>query len=204
MATSNSKNVIKHIKKRKTDLINVLGNKCCICGFDKFQEALEFHHVNPEEKELKLSANMMVALDRQIKEARKCVLVCANCHRGIHAGYYQIPDNYQQFFNEEQAQYLLQQNEEIKHGKKHYCQRCGKILSTNASYCVECSHIMQQKVDRPNREELKQLIRTQPFTQIAKKYGVTDNAIRKWCIKEHLPSKKTEINILSDEEWEKI
>ena len=63
---------------------------------------------------------------------------------------------------------------------------------------------MQQKVDRPNREELKQLIRTQPFTQIAKKYGVTDNAIRKWCIKEHLPSKKTEINILSDEEWEKI
>ena len=146
----------------------------------------------------------MVALDKQIKEARKCILVCANCHRGIHAGYYQVPDNYQQFFNEEQAQYLLQQNEEIKHGKKHYCQRCGKILSTNASYCVECSHIMQRKVNRVDRAELKQLIRTQPFTQIAKKYGVTDNAIRKWCIKENLPSKKKEINSLSDEEWEKI
>ena len=204
MPKTNSENVCNFVKNRKTNLISLFGSKCCICGFDKFQEALEFHHVNPEEKELKLSANVMVALDKQIKEARKCILVCANCHRGIHAGYYQVPDNYQQFFNEEQAQYLLQQNEEIKHGKKHYCQRCGKILSTNASYCVECSHIMQRKVNRVDRAELKQLISTQPFTQIAKKYGVTDNAIRKWCIKENLPSKKKEINSLSDEEWEKI
>lgn len=204
MPKTNSENVCNFVKNRKTNLISLFGSKCCICGFNKFQEALEFHHVNPEEKELKLSANVMVALDKQIKEARKCILVCANCHRGIHAGYYQVPDNYQQFFNEEQAQYLLQQNEEIKHGKKHYCQRCGKILSTNASYCVECSHIMQRKVNRIDRAELKQLIRTQPFTQIAKKYGVTDNAIRKWCIKENLPSKKKEINSLSDEEWEKI
>lgn len=204
MPKTNSENVCNFVRNRKTNLISLFDGKCCICGFDKFQEALEFHHVNPEEKELKLSANVMVALDKQIKEARKCVLVCANCHRGIHAGYYKVPDNYQQFFNEEQAQHLLQQNEEIRHGKKHYCQRCGKILSTNATYCVECSHIMQQRVDRPSREELKQLIRTKPFTQIAKQYGVADNSIRKWCIKENLPSKKTEINALSDEEWEKI
>lgn len=204
MPKTKSENVCNFVRNRKTNLISLFDGKCCICGFDKFQEALEFHHVNPEEKELKLSSNVMVALDKQIKEARKCVLVCANCHRGIHAGYYKVPNNYQQFFNEEQAQRLLQQNEEIRHGKKHYCQRCGKILNTNASYCVECSHIMQQRVGRPSREELKQLIRTKPFTQIAKQYGVTDNSIRKWCVKENLPSKKTEINTLSDEEWEKI
>lgn len=36
----------------------------------------------------------MVSLDRQINEAHKCILVCANCHRGIHAGYYKVPENW--------------------------------------------------------------------------------------------------------------
>ena len=204
MSKTNSENVCNFVKNRKSNLISLFNNKCCLCGFDAFQEALDFHHVNPEEKELKLSSNIMVSLDKQIAEARKCILVCANCHRGIHAGYYKVPEDYSKFFNEEQAQYLLQQNDEIRHGKKHYCQRCGKLLNTNATYCVECSHIVQRKSDRPSRKELKDLIRTKPFTQIGSLYGVTDNAIRKWCIAENLPTKKAYIKSLSDDEWEKI
>jgi predicted HNH restriction endonuclease len=42
----------------------------------------------------------MVSLERQINEAKKCILVCANCHRGIHAGYYKVPDNYESLFDE--------------------------------------------------------------------------------------------------------
>lgn len=48
------------------------------------------------------------------------------------------------------------------------------------------------------------MIRTEPFTQIAANYKVTDNAIRKWCKAEGLPHKKTEINNYTNEEWEKI
>lgn len=59
----------------------------------------------------------------------------------------------------------------------------------------------QRTVERPSREELKQLIRTKPFTQIGKIYGVSDNAIRKWCDFEKLPRKKNEINKYTDEEW---
>ena len=59
-------------------------------------------------------------------------------------------------------------------------------------------------VERPSREELKHMIRSLPFTTIAKKYGVSDNAIRKWCNFEKLPSKKKDINAYSDEEWELI
>lgn len=54
------------------------------------------------------------------------------------------------------------------------------------------------------REELKDLIRTTPFTTIASQFGYTDNAIRKWCDKFNLPRKKSEINSYSDEEWTKI
>lgn len=204
MAKTNSENVCNFVRNRKTNLISLFNNKCCLCGFDKFQEALEFHHVNPEEKELKLSSNIMVALDKQIDEARKCILVCANCHRGIHAGYYTIPDNYSKFFNEEQANFLLQQNKEIKEGKKHYCQNCGTLISTNSSLCIKCAQLKSRKVERPNREELKHLIRILPFTQIGKQFNVSDNTIRKWCQAENLPTKKTLINKLSDDEWEKI
>ena len=63
---------------------------------------------------------------------------------------------------------------------------------------------MQRMVERPTRKELKDLIRTLPFTQIAKKYNVSDNAIRKWCDKFNLPRKTTEIKQYSDEEWSKI
>jgi hypothetical protein len=48
---------------------------------------------------------------------------------------------------------------------------------------------------------LKKLIRTKPFTQIGKQFNVSDNAIRKWCVSENLPTKKTEINKYSDEDW---
>lgn len=67
--------------------------------------------------------------------------------------------------------------------------------------CVECHKLAVRTVERPDKETLKNLIRTQPFTTIATTYGVSDNAIRKWCRFEKLPFKKREINAYSDEEW---
>lgn len=55
-----------------------------------------------------------------------------------------------------------------------------------------------------SREDLKQKIRTIPFVEIGKQFGVTDNAIRKWCDKYKLPRKVSEIHNITDEEWEKI
>lgn len=54
------------------------------------------------------------------------------------------------------------------------------------------------------REELKELIRTKPFTQIGKQFNVSDNAIRRWCDKFNLPRKSTEIKKITDEEWKNI
>ena len=54
------------------------------------------------------------------------------------------------------------------------------------------------------REELKNLIRSTPFTTIGKRYGVSDNAVRKWCDKYGLPRKASEIKAYSEDEWTKI
>jgi uncharacterized protein YjcR len=48
------------------------------------------------------------------------------------------------------------------------------------------------------------LIRITPFTKIGEKFGVSDNAIRKWCDKYNLPRKSSEIKAFTDEEWLKI
>lgn len=87
---------------------------------------------------------------------------------------------------------------------KYYCQRCGKELKQQAIHCIECHAFLQRKVDRPNREELKDLIRKLPFTDIGRKFGVSDNAIRKWCKTYNLPTSKREIIKYSISEWEKV
>ena len=203
MASSkNSEYVCNHVKKRKKDLVSLFGGRCCICGFDAFQEALEFHHIDPSTKSFGLTDSNAVikALEKQLEEARKCVLLCANCHRGVHAGYLELPSNAEAFFNEERAQELIEE----KQRKIYRCERCGAEITHKAKLCVECASLASRKVDRPSRDELKALIREKPFTHIAKEYSVTDNAIRKWCETYNLPSKKKDINSFTSEEWENI
>ena len=54
----------------------------------------------------------------------------------------------------------------------------------------------QRKVKRPSKEELLFLIKNKTFTQIGKDYGVSDNAIRKWCKSYGLPYKKKDILLI--------
>lgn len=89
--------------------------------------------------------------------------------------------------------------------KTNFCINCGKPITNKATRCLSCAAKLQpRKAERPNREELKQLIRTIPFTKLGEQFGVSDNAIKKWCDAENLPRNKKDINNYSDEEWEKI
>ena len=96
-----------------------------------------------------------------------------------------------------------------QHKEQNTCLVCGKLFyaskSSNRKYCSqECVHIAQQKVDRPDRNKLKELIRTTPFIQIGKLFNVSDKAIRKWCKSMHLPYQVSEIKKYSNQEWDTI
>lgn len=78
----------------------------------------------------------------------------------------------------------------------HVCERCGKPITKGHKYCVECCHLMEQKVQRPDPETLLQEIATSSFVKVGQKYGVSDKAIVKWCIAYGLPSKKQELKEL--------
>ena len=94
--------------------------------------------------------------------------------------------------------------EVLDFSKKSFCIDCGKSISRGAKRCKECATKAQRKVLLPTRDELKELIRHKPFTQIGKDFGVSDNAVRKWCKTYELPYKSSEIKKFSDEEWLKI
>lgn len=189
--------------RQKKRIIYVMGEKCAICGYNKCDSALELHHLNPQEKDFTFSKNTNRAWEQIVSELPKTILVCANCHREIHAGL--INNSYlKTSFNSLKEKEI---NEEItlhKIGKQKLCKYCGKPISNKAVLCVECNAKLHRTVDRPSREQLKQEIRTIPFTKIAQKYGVTDNAIRKWCISMNLPSTVSKIKTYTKEEWEKI
>jgi hypothetical protein len=62
------------------------GARCEICGYDRCMEALEFHHLNESDKDFGLSEKGYARSWKRVeKELEKCVLLCANCHREIHA-----------------------------------------------------------------------------------------------------------------------
>lgn len=92
----------------------------------------------------------------------------------------------------------------MEKGKVHLCKKCGKKISHDAKYCMQCYFLMQRKVERPTREELKSLIRNNSFVAIGRIYGVSDNAIRKWCEAYSLPKKKADIKKYTDEQWEAL
>lgn len=67
------------------------GGKCERCGYDKYLGALEFHHTDPSEKDFTIG-NRDFRLKDCIEESKKCVLLCANCHREIHAGLWNLKE----------------------------------------------------------------------------------------------------------------
>jgi hypothetical protein len=85
---SHEANLVKQkCAKRDTKrlIIETLGLEpvCARCGYDRYIGALDFHHLDPQGKDHDIVINS-VGFDRSVAEARKCTLICANCHREAH------------------------------------------------------------------------------------------------------------------------
>lgn len=93
--------------------------------------------------------------------------------------YYSSKNHYEKCYD------LIDQYD-IKHLKpktrnKNYCIDCGVEINESAKRCVACNSIYSRKVKRPTKEELEELLVNNNFCQLGRMFGVSDNAIRKWC-----------------------
>ena len=149
--------------------------KCSICGQEPFW--------NNQELTLILDHINGINNDDRLENLR---WVCPNCN-------IQLPTT---------------NRRKDKNTKKYYCIDCGKeVTKATTQRCQSCQakhQIIPLSEMLVTREELKNLIRSKPFTAIGKQFNVSVNTIRKFCYKFNLPRKATEIKFFSDEEWSKI
>lgn len=81
----NKYHVTKTRKLLKIKAVNYKGGKCQQCGYSRCIQALDFHHINQNDKSFGLSSNGITrAWNLVQKELDKCILLCANCHRELH------------------------------------------------------------------------------------------------------------------------
>ena len=79
--------VQKRRKKIRKMAIEYKGKQCQICGYDRCEEAMEFHHIDPSGKDFGISQKGYTRGWKRVKrELDKGIMLCANCHREVHAG----------------------------------------------------------------------------------------------------------------------
>jgi len=86
--------VSRRRRKVKAILVAEAGGRCAICGYSRSMRALSFHHLDPSEKRYEINARgVALALERLRLEARKCVLLCSNCHAEVEDGLVDVPSS---------------------------------------------------------------------------------------------------------------
>lgn len=158
-------------RERKCKAIAMMGGKCSNCGYDKCVNALEFHHLDVENKDYDWGKLRMLAWKRIVEELKKCILLCANCHREIHA---KVED-----YSTTNIDNAFLNNSGPK--SSGFCPTCHES-TYGTKYCsVNCASYARRKVERPSKEELQKLISEHSFSDIGRKFGVSDVAVKKWC-----------------------
>lgn len=168
-----------NLKKRA---VEYKGGSCQKCGYNKCVAALDFHHLDPNEKDFGIARNGYTRGWEAIKiEIDKCILVCSNCHRETHF------EEMQKKKQERDRLFLKPQSEIIKQEERKYlketkdkCPICNKEKSMSQKTCSEvCAGKKRRKVDWDNIDLKDMYEKTPNMVALGKLFGVSDNAVRK-------------------------
>lgn len=201
-----------HVKKYRSDLkeklVEYKGGKCEVCGYSKCIEALEFHHLDPAEKEFGVSSYTSLSFEKAKKEVDKCILVCANCHREIHhmlneekrknegerekKVFSEILKNREQYGSIKKIRnsykFLLDAGilEDLKLGvdrKEIFAKYHINNRTFNKFLKENNIEYTKKKVidNKPTKEELEIMLKTLSKNALSRLYNVSWHTINKWC-----------------------
>lgn len=90
---------MKWRRNTKIKVINSFGGSCGVCGYAVCKDALELHHLDPSKKEFTLAEAIANGAGRKklFPELEKCVLMCSNHHKEVHAGLRTVPEDMPRF-----------------------------------------------------------------------------------------------------------
>lgn len=166
-----TKTARKRIEQRRR-LIEKLGGKCSICGYAKNLASLDFHHRDPKDKYAAVGhlINFHKFSEAEI-EAAKCDILCRNCHGEHHNPKLAIINS------TEGLEFI---DEDLRLINKT-CANCLGYSGGMLFCSPKCAQLASRKIkNRPTKIELKRMIEKLSFCAIGRKYGVSDNAVRKW------------------------
>lgn len=149
----------------------IKGGMCQICGYNKCQSALDFHHVDPGAKVLDAQRMKQVSWVKIKEEMKKVVLVCSNCHREIHAGLFdgEILKELQKIMLPSGVdEVLLMKFCNSKETKKFEIPNCGPLGGPKRKFEV-------------SKGKLSELVLVMPLEKVGELYGVTRKAVEKRC-----------------------
>jgi len=140
-----------------------------LCGFD-------FDHLDQTTKlytiaSLRQSTKNIVDIIKA--EIKKCQLLCCNCHKKKtveQLGYHK----------QDKETFAKVEHIKIKEKQVHLCPKCNGKRDRDAKFCYKCMSKGNRTVARPEFEILEDEIAKEGYVSTAKKYGVSDNTIRKW------------------------
>jgi len=147
----------------------VTKDTCCCFDFD---------HLDQKTKKNAISFYRSQGANQEIvkTEIEKCQLLCCHCHKKKtvkQLNYKTIDENYIEKYQDAGA----------KDKQIFMCQICNKNeIDRKAKCCANCYLLDQKrrKAVRPPFDDLENEVAKNGFLQTGKKYGVSDNAIRKW------------------------
>lgn len=147
--------IILHVPKLRKKLIEdgIKKDECERCGLNEWMGqkiTLELHHKDG---------------NRFNNELENLEILCPNCHS-------LTPNHSNKRVNPQKRK----QQKEIK---TNFCQ-CGKPIKKRSEYCIECYRLKQRKIERPEINVIINDINLLGYSATGRKYGVSDNAIRKW------------------------
>ncbi len=82
--TLQDQRTIERRRRIKEEAVEYKGGKCQVCDYNKCITALDFHHLDPELKDVDFKCGFN--LEKLKPELDKCILLCCRCHREVHAG----------------------------------------------------------------------------------------------------------------------
>lgn len=171
-----SEAVKKWRKATKSRLLKGMGGKCFVCDYNKCESALDFHHIDPSQKDFGLAAVRASIKNWSllVEEVEKCVVLCSNCHREHHEGLLNI-SFIPKKFDEKLKNYKEIEREELYDP----CPVCKTKKSKHLITCSpSCAAKKNERVDWKNID-LEKLYKTNTVIKIAKTLGVSDVTVHK-------------------------
>lgn len=166
-------------KRTKERIIESMGGKCQCCGYNKCPDVFDVHHLDPQQKDFSLSQIRASPKKWEIicAELRKCILLCANCHREIHAGARSLPHKFARF---DETFLDYRRVERIEKGLLDPCPICNALKPHwNRSCSLSCSSKLRGKVDWGAVDLQSMFEQGMNYCSIGRKLGISDNAVRK-------------------------